>query len=284
VRVYQDLLSDVLYNGVRKEDRTGTGTLSVFGRQARFSLTSMQMPLCTTKKLHWKSIVHELLWMISGSTNIKYLNDNGVSIWNEWADEDGELGPVYGKQWRRWKGETIMDGKGGHYVDMFDQLGGVIGDLKTNPDSRRHIVSAWNVGDVDAMSLPPCHLMYQFYATWDQNAVLEARKRRLSCMMTIRSCDLFLGAPFNIASYALLTHMVAQVVGMEAHELIVNFGDLHLYSNHLEQARIQILRRPKKLPRIKLNPAVEHIDSFVFEDVELIGYSPHPPISAQVSV
>lgn len=268
MKVYQDLLRDVLYSGTLKGDRTGTGTVSVFGRQARFRLTNGQMPVCTTKRIHLKSVIHELLWMISGSTNIKYLQDNGVTIWDEWADSNGDLGPVYGKQWRSWFRDSEYE------RDPIDQLGQVIEDLKTNPDSRRHIVSAWNVADIDEMNLPPCHLMYQFYAV----------EGRLSCMMTIRSCDLFLGAPFNIASYALLTHMVAQVVGMKAHELIVSFGDLHLYANHLEQAHEQLKRAPLTPPTIRLNPAVEHIDSFIFDDVELVGYKAHPHIAAQVSV
>ncbi len=284
MKVYQDLLKDVLANGVRKGDRTGTGTISVFGRQARFRLTNKQMPLCTTKKLHWKSIVHELLWMISGSTNIKYLQDNGVTIWEEWANSNGDLGPVYGKQWRAWDKIGWINVSGGSSTNVvIDQLGQVIEDLKTNPNSRRHIVSAWNVSDLEEMGLPPCHLMYQFYVT-ERKSLMSGSDRLLSCMMTIRSCDLFLGAPFNIASYALLTHMVAQVVGMEAHELIVNFGDLHLYTNHLGQAHEQLKRAPLNLPTVRLNSAVRDIDSFVFDDVELIGYEAHPHIAAKVSV
>jgi thymidylate synthase len=276
VKQYQDLLSDCIH-GDEKSDRTGTGTTSVFGRQLRFDLTK-GFPLLTTKKLHLKSIVHELLWFISGSTNIKYLNDNGVHIWDEWADENGELGPVYGKQWRKWQSQAeIVDAGNGKLEKMyyqFDQLAWVIDQIKENPDSRRHIVSAWNVWDIPKMKLPPCHLLYQFYVN----------NGRLSCQLYQRSCDVFLGVPFNIASYALLTMMVAQVTGLEAYEFIHTFGDVHLYKNHFSQAVEQLMRDPRVLPEMVISPKVDNIDDFKYEDFKLAGYNPHPSIAAKIAV
>jgi thymidylate synthase len=269
MRQYLDLLRDVLDNGEFREDRTGTGTLSVFGRQVRFNLRE-GFPCLTTKKLHLRSIIHELLWFLKGDTNIKYLRDNGVRIWDEWADENGDLGPVYGQQWRSWAkddGSTV------------DQIARLINDLKTHPSSRRHIVSAWNVGKVDEMALPPCHLLFQFYVHEPQS-----ERPGLSCQLYQRSADLFLGVPFNIASYALFTAMIAQVVGYEVREFVHTFGDLHLYSNHLEQARLQLTRSPKSLPAMKINPAVKNIDDFVFEDFDLVDYFPDPHIKADISV
>ena len=261
---YQNLLRHILEHGASKEDRTGTGTLSIFGYQMRFDLQE-GFPLLTTKKIHLKSIIYELLWFLQGSTNIKYLQEHGVTIWDEWADEDGELGPVYGYQWRSW---PSPDGQ------SYDQIATVIDQLKTNPNSRRLIVSAWNVGELDRMALPPCHLLFQFYVAED----------KLSCLMSQRSADVFLGLPFNIASYALLTHMVAQVTGFKPGELIMSLGDTHLYLNHLEQARLQLNRTPFPPPTMSLNPTIKNIDGFVFEDFQLEGYNHHPHIPAPISV
>ncbi|HWP45344.1 MAG TPA: thymidylate synthase [Blastocatellia bacterium] len=264
MKQYLDLMRHILENGVRKSDRTGTGTLSVFGYQMRFDLAD-GFPLITTKKLHTKSIIHELLWFLRGETNIEYLRQNGVSIWNEWADERGELGPVYGKQWRSWE---AADGR------TIDQISEVIQQIKSNPDSRRLIVSAWNVGDLDRMALMPCHALFQFYVSGG----------RLSCQLYQRSADVFLGVPFNIASYALLTMMIAQVTDLEPGEFIHTFGDAHLYLNHLDQARLQLTRTPLPLPQMRLNPAVRSIFDFRYEDFELIGYDAYPHIKAEVSV
>lgn len=264
MKTYLDLLEHVLQNGRPKGDRTGTGTLSVFGAQVRFDLRE-SFPLLTTKKLHLRSIIHELLWFLQGSTNIGYLKENGVTIWDEWADENGDLGPVYGKQWRSWTG---ADGR------VHDQIAEMVRRLKADPDSRRHIVSAWNVGDLDQMALAPCHALFQFYVADGE----------LSCQLYQRSADLFLGVPFNIASYALLTLMVAQVCGLKPGEFIHTFGDLHLYSNHLEQARLQLTREPRPLPRMWLNPEVKALEDFRFEDFRLEGYDPHPGIKAPIAV
>ncbi len=261
---YLNLLQDILDNGIRKTDRTGTGTLSVFGRQMRYDLAD-GFPLLTTKKLHLKSIIHELLWFLKGDTNVKYLQDNGVRIWNEWADENGELGPVYGRQWRAWP-----DGKGG----VIDQIAEVERRIKEDPDSRRLIVSAWNVADVPNMALPPCHAFFQFYIAGG----------KLSLQLYQRSADCFLGVPFNIASYALLLQMMAQVTGLETGEFIHTTGDTHLYVNHLEQARLQLGREPRPLPRMRLNPSVKSIFDFKFDDFSLEGYDPHPHIPAPVAV
>jgi thymidylate synthase len=264
MRQYLDLMESVLADGVEKHDRTGTGTLSVFGRQLRFDLRE-GFPLVTTKKVHLKSIIHELLWFLAGDTNIKYLNDHGVTIWDEWADKNGELGPVYGHQWRSWptrNGGTI------------DQIANVVEMIRRNPDSRRLIVSAWNPGDVDKMALPPCHCLFQFYVA----------KGRLSCQLYQRSADIFLGVPFNIASYALLTLMVAQVTDLTPGEFIHTFGDAHLYMNHMEQAHLQLTRPPHALPRMTLNPDVKDIFGFRYEDFALEGYEPHPAIKAPVAV
>ncbi|HXU35361.1 MAG TPA: thymidylate synthase [Blastocatellia bacterium] len=264
MRQYLDLMKHVLEKGAMKEDRTGTGTRSVFGYQMRFDL-AQGFPVLTTKKLHLKSIIHELLWFLRGDTNIKYLRDHGVNIWNEWADANGELGPVYGAQWRSWK---TADGRG------IDQISQVIDQIRRNPDSRRLIVSAWNVGEIPKMALPPCHLLFQFYVA----------DGRLSCQMYQRSADIFLGLPFNIASYALLTMMVSQVCELEPGEFIVTLGDAHLYSNHFEQARLQLTRVPLTLPRMKINPSVHSIFEFNYEDFELAGYEAHPHIKAEVAV
>lgn len=280
MKQYLSLLDDILTNGVQKGDRTGTGTLSVFGRQLRFDL-SKGFPAITTKKLHFKSIIHELLWLISGSTNIKYLKDNGVKIWDEWADENGDLGPVYGKQWRAWEGFEWEEGRAvgygwanaGYRPYHIDQFTDVIERIKTNPNCRRLIVSAWNVADVPKMKLPPCHCFYQFYVA----------DGRLSCQMYQRSADVFLGVPFNIASYSLLTMMVAQVTGLQPGEFIHTFGDTHLYNNHLEQAREQLTREPRSLPTMHIQPR-KCIDDFVYDDFALDGYDPHPSIKAAVSV
>lgn len=261
---YLSLLQDILDNGTRKGDRTGTGTISVFGRQLRFNLQD-GFPLVTTKKVHMKSIIHELLWFLQGDTNIKYLNDNGVRIWNEWADENGELGPVYGHQWRSW---PTPDG------GRIDQISQVVHQLKNNPDSRRIMVSAWNVAEVNNMALPPCHTLFQFYVA----------DGRLSCQLYQRSADVFLGVPFNIASYALLTQMMAQVCDLQPGEFIHTFGDTHLYLNHLEQASLQLTREPRALPVMKLNPSVKSIFEFKYEDFKLEGYDPHPHIKAPVAV
>lgn len=264
MKQYLDLMRDVLENGTRKEDRTGTGTLSVFGRQMRFDLAD-GFPLVTTKKCHLRSIIHELLWFLKGETNIAYLKENGVSIWDEWADGNGDLGPVYGAQWRSW---PTADGA------AIDQIAGVIERIKANPDDRRLIVSAWNVGEIPKMALPPCHAFFQFYVA----------DGRLSCQLYQRSADIFLGVPFNIASYALLTMMVAQVTGLTPGEFVHTFGDAHLYANHLDQAREQLSRTPYPLPQMRLNPDVKSIFDFTFEDFELTGYQSHPHIKAPVAV
>lgn len=261
---YLDLLRHVLAHGVRKEDRTGTGTLSVFGYQMRFGLES-QFPLLTTKKVHLKSIVHELLWFLRGETNVRYLKENGVSIWDEWADERGELGPVYGKQWRSW---GTADG------GTVDQMKLVLEQIRSQPDSRRLIVSAWNVGEIDRMALAPCHTLFQFYVA----------QGRLSCQLYQRSGDIFLGVPFNIASYALLTLMVAQVCGLKPGEFVHTLGDAHLYLNHMDQAQEQLRRTPRPLPQMHLNPEIRSLFDFRFEDFELRGYDPHPAIKAPVAV
>ena len=261
---YHDLLQHILDTGVDKSDRTGTGTRSVFGYQMRFDLGD-GFPLVTTKKLHLRSIIHELLWFLSGDTNIRYLKDNGVSIWDEWADEHGELGPVYGHQWRSW---PAPDGS------SIDQISQLVGQIRSNPDSRRHIVSAWNVAEVDNMALPPCHSLFQFYVA----------QGRLSCQLYQRSADVFLGVPFNIASYALLTMMMAQVCDLLPGDFVHTFGDAHLYSNHFEQAQLQLSRVPGRLPEMRLNPAVSDIFAFRFEDFELLGYEAQPHIPAPVAV
>ncbi|ALK10813.1 thymidylate synthase [Blastochloris viridis] len=264
MRQYLDLMSLILDAGVEKRDRTGTGTLSVFGHQMRFDL-AQGFPLLTTKKLHLKSIVVELLWFLRGETNVKFLHDHGVTIWDEWADAAGDLGPVYGKQWRSWQGAN------GRTVDQITE---VIEQIKRNPDSRRLMVAAWNPAEVADMALPPCHCLFQFHVAGG----------RLSCQLYQRSADVFLGVPFNIASYALLTHMVAQVSGLEPGEFIHSFGDAHLYLNHLDQARLQLSRPPRPLPRLKLNPAVANIFAFRYDDVAIEGYDPHPHIKAPVAV
>lgn len=264
MKQYLDLCEHILTNGTKKEDRTGTGTLSVFGHQMRFDLNA-GFPLLTTKKLHLKSIIHELLWFIKGETNIKYLKENGVSIWDAWADENGELGPVYGHQWRSWPSY-----EGG----SIDQLSEVIHSIKNNPDSRRLIVCSWNVGQIPKMALPPCHCFFQFYVA----------EGRLSCMLYQRSADVFLGVPFNIASYALLTMMVAQVCDLKLGEFVHTLGDTHIYMNHLEQVNLQLTRAPRELPQMKINKDVKSIFDFKFEDFELVGYDPHPHIKGAVSV
>ena len=261
---YIELLSHAEWGGTRKTDRTGTGTLSVFGWQMRFDL-SEGFPLLTTKKLHTRSIIHELLWFLRGDTNVRYLQENGVSIWDEWADEDGELGPVYGRQWRSW---AAPDGS------SIDQIANLIDGIKRNPDSRRHVVTAWNPADVDHMALPPCHCLFQFYVA----------DGRLSCQLYQRSADVFLGVPFNIASYALLTMMVAQVCGLKPGDFVWTGGDCHLYLNHLEQAREQLTREPRGLPKMRINPEVKDIFGFKYEDFTLEGYNPHPHIKAEVAV
>lgn len=274
MQAYQDLLLDILENGNQKGDRTGTGTISIFGHQMRFDL-SEGFPLITTKKVHFKSVAYELLWFISGKTNISYLQENGVKIWNQWADRNGDLGPVYGKQWRDWNGESI------------DQLKNVIHQLKNNPDSRRMMVSAWNPSVLPDTSksfdenvaegkaaLPPCHALFQFYVA----------DNKLSCQMYQRSADIFLGVPFNIASYALLTHMMAQVCDLEVGDFIHTFGDVHIYQNHVEQVKLQLTREPRNLPELKLNPFIKDIDKFTYEDIELLNYDPHPRIKAPIAV
>lgn len=270
MKAYHDLLSDVLENGEPRSDRTGTGTLSVFGRQARFDLRE-GFPCLTSKKLHLRSIIHELLWFLKGDTNVAYLKENGVTIWDDWADTKGELGPVYGKQWRCW------ESKDGRVVDQIKLL---IDGLRQNPHSRRHLVSAWNVGDIDKMALPPCHLLFQFYVHEGN----DGKRPGLSCQLYQRSADLFLGVPFNIASYALLTHLVAQVCEYEPREFVHTFGDLHLYQNHLEQSKIQLARTPRALPILYLNPLVNCINQFSFEDIRIDNYDPHPAIKAPISV
>jgi len=264
VRQYLDLLERILERGVRKSDRTGTGTLSVFGHQMRFDLAE-GFPCLTTKKLHLRSIIHELLWFLRGDTNIRYLNDSGVTIWDEWADENGDLGPVYGHQWRSW---PAPDGR------SIDQISGVVESIRRDPNSRRHIVSSWNVADVDRMALPPCHCLFQFYVA----------RGRLSCQLYQRSADVFLGVPFNIASYALLTMMIASVSDLVPGEFVHTFGDAHLYSNHLDQARLQLSREPRPLPEMRILREVESVFGFRFEDFELHGYDPHPHIKAEISV
>jgi thymidylate synthase len=264
MKQYIDLLDHVIKNGVSKSDRTGTGTISVFGHQSRYNLAE-GFPVLTTKKLHLKSIIHELLWFLTGDTNVKYLQDNGVRIWNEWADKDGNLGPVYGYQWRSW---PTPDGK------HIDQISQVVESLKNNPDSRRHIISAWNVGQIDQMNLPPCHLLIQFYVA----------DGKLSCQLYQRSADIFLGVPFNIASYALLTLMMAQVCDLQPGEFIHTLGDAHIYLNHMDQVKLQLSREPYPLPQMKINPEVKNIFDFKFEDFELTGYQSHPHIAGAVAV
>jgi thymidylate synthase len=264
MRQYLDLVKFVLDHGAQKEDRTGTGTLSIFGHQMRFDL-SKGFPLLTTKKLHLKSIIYELLWMLQGDTNIRYLNENGVTIWDEWADEVGELGPVYGAQWRLWRGP---DGK------TVDQITSVVEGIRENPNSRRHVVTAWNPAEIDTMALPPCHVLFQFY-------VVDGK---LSCHLYQRSADIFLGVPFNIASYSLLAMMVAQVVDLKPGDFVHSFGDAHIYLNHLDQARLQLSREPRPLPEMRLNPDVRSIFNFHYQDFQLLHYDPHPHIKAQVSI
>ncbi|EOR23513.1 thymidylate synthase [Niallia nealsonii AAU1] len=264
MRQYLDLCEHIISNGVRKEDRTGTGTISTFGYQMRFDL-SEGFPLITTKKLHLRSIIYELLWFLNGDTNVKYLQDHNVRIWNEWADEKGNLGPVYGHQWRSW---TTREG------NTVDQISELIHTIKTNPDSRRLIVSAWNVGDIEKMALPPCHCLFQFYVA----------DGKLSCQLYQRSADVFLGVPFNIASYALLTHMIAQVCDLEVGDFVHSFGDVHIYTNHIEQVKLQLTRDPKPLPQLKIKQDVKDIFSFAYEDFEIVNYEAHPHIKGVVSV
>lgn len=264
MKQYLDLLDHVLKNGLEKRDRTGTGTISVFGHQMRFKLEE-GFPVLTTKKLHLKSIIYELLWFLNGDTNARYLQEHGVRIWNEWADENGDLGHIYGYQWRSW---PTPDGR------HIDQISQVVNDIRNNPDSRRLIVSAWNVGELDLMNLPPCHLLFQFYVA----------NGKLSCQLYQRSCDVFLGVPFNIASYALLTMMMAQVTGLKPGDFVWTGGDVHIYLNHLDQVRLQLAREPKKLPQMKINPAVGSIFDFQYEDFQLVNYDAHPHIPGQVSV
>lgn len=264
MKQYHDLLRHVLENGVKKEDRTGTGTISVFGYQLRCPLEE-GFPLLTTKKLHTRSIFHELLWFLKGDTNIRYLKENGVTIWDEWADQDGNLGPVYGRQWRSWPTPD-----GGH----IDQISQVIDQIKKHPDSRRLLVSAWNISEISKMALPPCHLLFQFYVA----------EGKLSCQLYQRSADLFLGVPFNIASYALLTHMVAQVCGLKPGDFVHTFGDVHIYQNHLEQVELQLSRTPRPLPTLQLNPLIKDIFAFTFDDIAIINYDPWPAIKAPVAI
>lgn len=264
MKQYLNLLEHVLEKGVRKEDRTGTGTISVFGHQMRFDLAD-GFPLLTTKKLHLRSIIHELLWFLKGDTNVSYLNDNGVRIWNEWADDNGELGRIYGYQWRSW---TAPD------QGNIDQIEQVIESIQHNPNSRRHIVSAWNVGDLDKMALPPCHILFQFYVA----------DGKLSCQLYQRSADIFLGVPFNIASYAILLRMMAQVTGLQPGEFIHTLGDAHIYLNHIEQVKLQLTRTPRSLPQLKINPERTSLFDFEFSDFELINYDPHPHIKGEISV
>lgn len=264
MKQYHQLMDHVLQHGTKKEDRTGTGTLSVFGYQARYNLEE-GFPLVTTKKLHLKSIIHELLWFLQGDTNVKYLTDNGVSIWNEWADEEGNLGPVYGSQWRSWRGAN---------GETVDQITSVVEQIKKNPDSRRLIVSAWNVAEIEKMALPPCHAFFQFYVA----------DGRLSCQLYQRSADIFLGVPFNIASYALLTMMMAQVCNLKPGDFVHTMGDAHLYINHIEQTKLQLSRECKILPQMKINPDRKNIFDFTFEDFTLVGYDPHPHIKGAVAI
>lgn len=264
MKVYHDLLEHVLQHGTDRGDRTGTGTRSVFGHQLRVDL-QQGFPLVTTKKVHTRSIIHELLWFLMGDSNVKYLQENGVRIWNEWADENGELGPVYGVQWRSWPAA------GGREIDQITQL---IEQLKNNPNSRRHIINAWNVGEIENMALPPCHAMFQFYVA----------DGKLSCQLYQRSADLFLGVPFNIASYALLTMMIAQVVGLKPGDFVHTFGDAHIYHNHFDQVKLQLSREERPLPQMKLNPEISNIFDFTYEDFELVGYDPHPTIKAPIAV
>ena len=264
MRNYLDLLQDVLDHGIPKQDRTGTGTISVFGRQLRFDLNE-GFPLVTTKRIHLKSVVHELLWFLRGDTNIKYLQENGVSIWNEWADENGDLGPVYGSQWRAWE---AADGR------KIDQIAQVVEAIKRNPDSRRHLVNAWNVAVIEQMKLPPCHLLFQFYVAND----------KLSCMLTMRSVDTFLGLPFNIASYSLLTHMIAQQCGLGVGEFVFSGGDVHIYSNHMEQVKLQLAREPLPLPKLAIRRKPDSIFDYVYDDFAFEGYAHHPAIKAPVAI
>lgn len=264
MKQYHALMKEILQNGTPKSDRTGTGTISIFGHQSRYNLAE-GFPLVTTKKCHLRSIIHELLWFLKGDTNIQYLKDNKVSIWDEWADENGNLGPVYGYQWRSWQ---TPDGR------TVDQITNVINQIKNNPDSRRHLVVAFNPGDVDKMALPPCHAFFQFYVA----------DGKLSCQLYQRSADVFLGVPFNIASYALLTHMVAQVCNLKVGDFVHTLGDAHLYSNHLEQTHLQLAREPKPLPKLILNPEIKNIFDFKFEDIQIVDYDPHPAIKAEVAV
>ena len=266
MKEYQRLLKLVLDTGKTRSDRTGTGTISVFGAQARFNLRN-SFPCLTTKKLHLRSIIHELLWFLKGDTNIRYLKDNKVTIWDEWADENGNLGPVYGEQWRKWK---TADGLN------IDQIKELIKNIKENPNSRRHIVSAWNPGELNKMALPPCHAFFQLY--------VDTESKELSCQLYQRSADLFLGVPFNIASYSLLTMMIAQVCSLKPGEFVHTFGDLHIYSNHIEQVNTQLQREPRELPKMKINPNIKSIDEFTYEDFELEGYDPHPSIAAPIAV
>lgn len=266
MKEYQRLLKLVLDTGKTRSDRTGTGTISVFGAQARFNLRN-SFPCLTTKKLHLRSIIHELLWFLKGDTNIKYLKDNKVTIWDEWADENGNLGPVYGEQWRKWR---TADGLN------IDQIKELIKNIKENPNSRRHIVSAWNPGELNKMALPPCHAFFQLY--------VDTESKELSCQLYQRSADLFLGVPFNIASYSLLTMMIAQVCSLKPGEFVHTFGDLHIYSNHIEQVNTQLQREPRELPKMKINPNIKSIDEFTYEDFELEGYDPHPSIAAPIAV